>query len=61
MIEGFGERLKRAMDSKVLKAEAAAGNAAPIGNDIKVDTGMDTNTGDWTLDSSRTRFFILRF
>ena len=22
---------------------------------FKVDTSMDTNTGDWTLDSSRTR------
>jgi hypothetical protein len=61
MMEGFGERLKRAADSKFLKKEdlakiAAEDAAVPaVGNDITVDTGMDTNTGDWTLDSSRTR------
>merc|ERR1719402_1655721 len=51
-MEGFGERLKRAADSKLLKKEDGV---AEVGNNIEVDMGMDQNTGDWTLDSSRTR------
>ena len=54
MMEGFGERLKRAADSKFLTKVEDEG-APVVGNDITVDTGMDQNTGDWTLDSSRTR------
>ena len=40
-----------------------------VGNDIQQDQSMDMETGDWTLDSSRTRLheffleviFLLKF
>lgn len=54
MMEGFGERMKRAADSKFLaKKDIEPGYA--VGNDIATDLSMDATTGDWTLDSSRTR------
>ena len=68
-MEGFGERMKRAADSKFLtKKDIEPGYA--VGNDIAtgkfsirvprtkrshLDLSMDATTGDWTLDSSRTR------
>ena len=53
MIEGFGERMKKAADSKFLNAGIEPGQE--LGNDIQKDQSMDMETGDWTLDSSRTR------
>ncbi|CBY35283.1 unnamed protein product, partial [Oikopleura dioica] len=56
MIEGFGQRLKRACESKFLQvAEGGPESGYAIGNDIQVDTGMNEDTGDWTLDTSRSR------
>ena len=53
MIEGFGERMKKAADSKFLNTGIEPGQE--VGNDIQKDQSMDMETGDWTLDSSRTR------
>jgi len=56
MMEAFGQRLKRACESKFLQAAEGGPEAGyAIGNDIQVDTGMNEDTGDWTLDTSRSR------
>ena len=47
-MEGFGDRMKKAADSKFL-VKTGIEPGAEIGNDIATDLSMDENTGDWTL------------
>ena len=48
MMEGFGERMKKAADSKFLVKQGIEPGEA-VGNDIATDLSMDEHTGDWTL------------